>query len=139
MKARIIFHGAAILVLLGTVAAAQTPRKPATTVPTGQSADCEFNPPSVSEVTMGNDQARGREASSAMATRRRPHQTVPLGSGRAPEPLIAFTQADKARGGQMQVVVYKDPEDMTAADERHNNRIAKTRPNIASSTTPPGQ
>lgn len=145
MKARIIFHGVAILVLVATVAAAQTPGKPATTAPTGQLADRESNSPSVSDVTMGSEQARGREASSAMATGRRPHQPVlsaadkSLGSVHAPETLIAFTQADKARGGQMQVVVYKDSEDMTTRYRPGNNKTSKSKPTTDSTTTPPSQ
>jgi hypothetical protein len=140
MKARIIFHGAAILVLLATVAAAQAPGKPATTAPTGQSADCESSSPSgVSEVTTGNEQARGREVSSGIVRGRRPHESVgipadkSLGSAYATETLIAFTQADKARGGQMQVV------DMTNRYRRGNDKTPKIRPATTSTTTPPSQ
>ncbi len=118
MKARIIFHGVAILVLLTTVAVAQTPVKPAKPAPASQSADRESSAPSVSEVTMGNKQttdrksgsvivldreaasghASGREASSGMATGRRQYQPVvisndkSLGSAHATEPLAAPSQ-----------------------------------------------
>jgi hypothetical protein len=145
MKARIIFHGVAILVLLATVAAAQTPGKPASTAPTGQSADRQSSSPSVSEVTMDNEQARGREAASAMATGRSPHLPLSsaadksLGSAHAPETLIAFTQADKARGGQTQVLVYKDSEDITSRYRPRNNRNSKSKPTTGSTTIPPGQ
>ncbi|MGA8088116.1 MAG: hypothetical protein WCA10_12475 [Terracidiphilus sp.] len=128
MKARIIFHGIAILVLLATVAAAQTSRKPAKPAAAGQSADRESSSPSVSEFTLGDRQttnrklgsvivldreaasghARVREASSGMASGRRQYEQVvmatnkSLGSAHALEPLAAPTQADKAKGGQMQ-------------------------------------
>lgn len=139
MKARIIFHAVAVLVLLTTVAAAQTqtPKKPATPAPKGQSADRESSAPSVSEVTMGKQatdrksgsvivldrdtasgHASGREVSSGMATGRRQHEPVllsddkSLGSAHATESLAAPTQADKAKGGQMQNAstnpLYKD-------------------------------
>jgi hypothetical protein len=128
MKARIIFHGVAILVLVASVAAAQTPKQPAKPVPAGQSADRESSAPSVSEVTaskaqasdrksgsvimMDRDaasgQASGREASSGMATGRRQYKPIviskdkSLGSAHATESVTAPMQADKAKGGQMQ-------------------------------------
>ena len=145
MKPRIIFHGVAILVLLATVAAAQAPGKPAMTAPTNPSANRESSSPSVSDATIGNEQARGREAASAMATGRRPHQSLlsaadkSLGFGLAPQTLIAFTQADKARGGQMQVVVYKNSEDTTTGSRRGGNKNSKITLTTDSTTTPPGQ
>ena len=127
MKVRIIFHGVAILVLVATVASAQSPKKPAKSAPASQSADRESSAPSVSEVTAGSaqttdrksgsvivldreaasGQASGREASSGMATGRRQHEPVlaadkSLGSAHATESLTAVTQADKAKGGQME-------------------------------------
>lgn len=103
MKARMIFHGVAILVLLTTVAVAQTPVKPAKSAPAGQSANRESSAPSVSEITMSNKQtperksgsvivldreattgqASGREASSGMATGRRQHEPVLLESDKS--------------------------------------------------------
>jgi hypothetical protein len=145
MKPRIIFHGVAILVLLATVAAAQTPGKPAMTAPTSPSANPESSSPSISDVTIGDEQARGREAAGAMVTGRRPHQPVlsavdkSLGFARVPETLIAFTQADKARGGQMQVVVYKNSEDTTTGSRRGSNKNSKITLTTDSTTTPPGQ
>ena len=127
MKARIIFHAVAAVVLLTTVAVAQTPKKPATPAPKSQSADRESSAPSVSEVTMSKETAgrksgsviaADREASSGMATGRRQHEPVllsadkSLGSAHATESLAAPTQADKAKGGQMQNAstnpLYKD-------------------------------
>ncbi len=111
MKARIIFiifHGVAILVLLATIAAAQTPNQPARPSPASQATDREA----------ASAQANGREASSGMATGRRQHEPVvivtdkSLGSGHAIESLAAPTQADKAKGGQLQNAstnpLYKD-------------------------------
>ncbi len=138
MKVRIIFHGVAILVLAATVASAQSPKKPAKPAPANQSADRESSTPSVSEVTSSSAQttdrksgsviilerdaasghASGREASSGMATGRRQYQPViitnekSLGSAHATESVTAATQADKAKGGQMQNAstnpMYKD-------------------------------
>ncbi len=119
MKARIFFHGVAILVLLATIAAAQTPKKPAKPTSAGQSVDRESSSPSVSEVTYGNAQTtHPKSASSGLATGRRQHEPVlivaetSLGSAHAPESPAAPTQADKARGGQMQNAstnpMYKD-------------------------------
>ena len=127
MKARIIFHGVAILVLLTTVAVAQTPAKPAKSAPAGQSTNRESSAPSVSEVTMGKqttDRKSGsvivldREASSGMATGRRQHEPVSLsadkslGSAHATESLAAPDQAEKTKGGQMKNAstnpMYKD-------------------------------
>jgi hypothetical protein len=128
MRARIIFHGVAILVLLTTIAVAQTPVKPAKPAPAGQSADRESSAPSVSEVTMDNKQtterksgsvivldrdtasghASGREVSSGMATGRRQYQPVAiskdksLGPAHATESLASPTQADTGKGGQME-------------------------------------
>ncbi|HMG85572.1 MAG TPA: hypothetical protein VK574_07505 [Terracidiphilus sp.] len=107
MKARLIFHGVAILMLLATIAAAQTPGKPKT-APAGRSAD--------SEAT--SERANGREVSKGMAKGRHLRQPMviaadkSLGSAHATESLVANTQADKARGGQMQSasanLIYKD-------------------------------
>ena len=138
MKARIVFHGVAVLVLLTTVAAAQTPAKPAKPAPAGQSADRESSSPSVSEVTMANKstterksgsvivldrdaasgKASGREVSSGMATGRRQHEPMvlatdkSLGSAHATESLAAPAQADTAKGSQLQNAstnpMYKD-------------------------------
>lgn len=127
MKARIVFHAIAVLVLLTTVAVAQTPKPPATPAAKGQSADRESSSPSVSEVTMGKQTAGrksgsvivlDREAASGMATGRRQHEPVlstadkSLGSAHATESLAAPAQADKAKGGNMQNAstnpMYKD-------------------------------
>lgn len=70
MKARILFHGAAVLVLVTTVVAAQTPstpKKSADAAPKSQSANRQYSVPSVSE----------REASSGMASGKRQYSPVP--------------------------------------------------------------
>lgn len=75
MKARILFHGAAILVLAATVAAAQspsTPNKPANSAPATQSAERQASAPSVSE----------REASTGMASGKRQHSPISISAGR---------------------------------------------------------
>lgn len=130
MKARIVFHGAAVLVLVATVVAAAqapaTPKKPAPAASTGQSADRESSAPSVSEVTMKSGQANDRksgsvivldrEASSGMATGRRQHEPIlttadkSLGSAHATESVNATEPA--AKSGKMQNAssnpLYKD-------------------------------
>ena len=128
MKARIIFHGVAILVLIATVAAAQAPAKnPAKPAPAGQSADRESSAPSVSELTVSKAQSTDRksgsvvvldrEASSGMATGRRQHEPVPspadksLGSAHATESISTQAPADKTKGSMQSVSanpLYKD-------------------------------
>lgn len=60
MKARIIFHGVAVLVLLATVAAAQQPQDKAKQAPAGKSADRESSTPAVSEREAGSGMPTGR-------------------------------------------------------------------------------
>lgn len=157
MKARIIFHGVAILVLLTTVAVAQTPVKPAKPAPASQSANRESSAPSVSEVTMGNKQtndrksgsvvvldreaasghASGREASSGMATGRRQYQPViisndkSLGSAHATESLDT-----PAKGGQMQNVstnpMYKGDKS-TGSNPLYESKEKQAAPNPGTS------
>ncbi len=75
MKARLIFHGAAVVLLVATVAAAQTPKEPAKKTPASQSSNRESSAPSVSEAANSKVQT-AREASSGMATGR--HQDAPV-------------------------------------------------------------
>ena len=82
MKARIVFHVAAVVVLAAAVAAAQTPKENAKPSQTGASQDRQSSTPSVSEREMSSGMASGRrqqqpatitarEASSGMATGRK--------------------------------------------------------------------
>ena len=82
MKARIVFHVAAVVVLAAAVAAAQTPKENAKPSQTGASQDRQASTPSVSEREMSSGMAPGRrqhqpatdtarEASSGMATGRK--------------------------------------------------------------------
>jgi hypothetical protein len=82
LKARIVFHVAAVVVLAAAVAAAQTPKENAKPSQTGASQDRQSSTPSVSEREMSSGLASGRrqhqpatdtarEASSGMATGRK--------------------------------------------------------------------
>ncbi len=121
MKARILFHGAAVLVLVAAVVAAaqtpSTPKVPAKAAPNSQTADRESSTPSVSEREAQSGQASGRksgsvivvdrEASSGMATGRRQHEPVlatadkSLESAHATESVTAPAPAADANGGKM--------------------------------------
>ena len=92
MKPRILFHVLAVMLLLASVAAAQTPKQKAKTAPTGASADRESSSPSVSEREAGSGMATGRrqhaeavvqprEAGSGMATGRKSGSIIVLDRG----------------------------------------------------------
>ena len=128
MKARILLHGAAVLTLIATVAAAQTPPNPknSANAPKSQSADRDAKTPSASEREVSSGMATGRrsgsvivldrEAQTGMATGRRQHQPIltvadkSLGSAHATESVTA--PATDAEGGNTQKAssspMYKD-------------------------------
>ncbi len=98
MKARLIFHGAAVVLLVATVAAAQAPKEPAKKATASQSSTRESSVPSVSEYANSSVQT-AREASSGMATGRRQHEPIAvsadksLGSAHATESVATAAPA----------------------------------------------
>ena len=84
MKARIIFHLAAVVVLTATVAAAQSPKDKANPAQTSTSQERQQSVPSVSE----------REASTGMASGRRQHQPVTITAREASSGMATGRKTD---------------------------------------------
>ena len=74
MKARLIFHGAAVVLLVATVAAAQAPKEPAKKATASQSSTRESSAPSISEYANSSVQT-AREAFERYGNRTPPART----------------------------------------------------------------
>jgi hypothetical protein len=97
LKARIVFHVAAVVVLAAAVAAAQTQKDKAKPSQTGASQEPQSSTPSVSE----------REMSSGMASGRRQHQPVTVTAREASSGMATGRKSDS--------VILQDRESVTPA------------------------
>jgi hypothetical protein len=119
MKARILFHGTAVLVLVAAVVAAaqapSTPKKPATAASTGQSADRESSAPSVSEREAQSGHASGKRQYSPVSTSADRESSAPSVS----EVTMKDAQASDRKSGSVIVLDRESSSGMMTGRRQH--------------------
>ncbi len=133
MKARILFHGATVLVLVATFAAAQTPatpKKPTTPASTGETHDREGTTPSVSEGEVHSGATTGKRQHGPVLTSAAPAEPAGHSADRessAPsvsEVTMGSGQTTDRKSGSVIVVDREASSGMATGRRQHEPVLA---------------